>query len=414
MTRNEKTILILSSVSHFFTHFAMLAFPAMVMPLSRDLGLPISEVVNLSFWMYFLYGILAAGWGWMSDHWGHRSAMGSGMIIAGIGLILAGTNPSLTMITAAFALVGVGCSSYHPAGTALATQGIRERGKALGIVGIWGSVGMAMVPFTLGLFNYLIGWRGGLVIIGAFGVLIGISSFFAPFKLEKGSDQMQTEALDNRTARRLFLIFAAVLVFSGTLFRSFSLILPAFLEYRLGDISAQAQNWLSAHIMALDDASAFNTLTANLVATFVYVIGIAGQAIGGRVADRYRLNIAYFAFFLISLPFLIGAIVLKNWLLIPATGFFVLFLLGMQPIENSLVAYLTPASWRSIGFGLKFTLVFGAGAFGVKLVSLVEKQAGLDAVMYMILILLLLVILSSAILVFSSRKTLIRHFHSSS
>ncbi|MGC9313577.1 MAG: MFS transporter [Sediminispirochaetaceae bacterium] len=412
MTRNEKMILVLTSGSHFFTHFAMLSFPAMVMPLSRDLGLPISEVVNLSFWMYFLYGVLAAGWGWMSDHWGHKPAMGTGMLIAGAGLILAGTNPSLSMLSASFALVGVGCGSYHPAGTALATQGIKERGRALGIVGIWGNVGMAMVPFTVGMFNFLIGWRGGLVIVGLIGLLIGVSTFFAPFHIEKGSDRMQTEALDDRTARRLFLLFAVVLIFSGTLFRSFSLILPAFLEFRLGNISAQAQRWISDNIVLLEDSTAFNTLTANIVATFVYLVGIVGQAVGGRAADRYRLNNAYLMFFVISLPFLVGTVFLQNWLLIPATGLFVLFLLGMQPIENSLVAFLTPARWRSIGFGLKFTLVFGAGSFGVKIVSLVEKQAGMEAVMYLILALLILVIISAGILVFASRKIAIRHFHS--
>jgi len=410
MNRNEKIILILASGSHFFTHFAMLSFPAMVMPLSRDLGLPISDVVNLSFWMYFLYGVLAAGWGWISDHWGHKPAMGSGMLIAGSGLILAGAYPSIGILSTAFALVGVGCSSYHPAGTALTTQGIRERGRALGIVGIWGSVGMAMVPFTVGMFNYLIGWRGGLIIVGVIGVLFGILSFFAPFHIEKGSDQMQTETLDDRTARRLFLVFAVVLIFSGTLFRSFSLILPTFLEYRLGDISSQAGNWISAHIITLEDSSAFNTLTANIVATFVYLVGILGQAVGGRAADKYKLHNAYFFFFLLSLPFLVGAIFLRNWMLIPAAGLFVLFLLGMQPIENSLVAYLTPARWRSIGFGLKFSLVFGVGSFGVKIVSFVEKQWGMDAVMYVILLLLLLVVFFSGVLVYAGRKISIRHF----
>src|SRR6056297_3232535 len=208
MNRNEKTILSLVAASHFFTHFSMLSFPAMVMPLSRDLGLPISEVVGLSFWMYFLYGVLASAWGWLSDHWGHKQAMGSGMCIAGIGLVIAGTHPSLNILAASFALVGAGCSSYHPAGTALASQGIEERGRALGISGIWGSVGMALVPFVLGMFNFFIGWRGGLVIIGIIGVLLGIGAFLAPFKIEKGIDKMETESLDFKTARMLFLIFA--------------------------------------------------------------------------------------------------------------------------------------------------------------------------------------------------------------
>jgi MFS family permease len=186
MDRNEKVIVSLVAASHFFTHFSMLSFPAMVMPLSRDLGLPISEVVGLSFWMYFLYGILAAVWGWIADRWGHKPALGAGMFIAGAGLIVAGANPSISTLAASFALVGVGCSSYHPAGTALVSQGVRERGRALGITGIWGSVGMAMVPFVVGMFNLLIGWRGGLVIVGIVGAILGLGAFVAPFVIEKG------------------------------------------------------------------------------------------------------------------------------------------------------------------------------------------------------------------------------------
>ncbi|HDQ13757.1 MAG TPA: MFS transporter [Sediminispirochaeta sp.] len=409
MNKNEKIILSLVSAAHFFTHFSMLAFPAMVMPLSRDLGLPISEVVGLSFWMYFFYGVLAMGWGWMSDKWGHKPAMGTGMLIAGIGLILAGINPSLSLLPASFALVGIGCSSFHPAGTALASQGIRERGRAMGISGIWGSVGMALVPFLVGLSNFLIGWRGGMVVLGAVGIILGVGSFLAPFTVEKDSDQTTTQVLANSTATKLFALFALAMVFGGILFRSFTLILPAFMEFRLGNISAMLRTWISEHLFLLEDASAFNTLSANVVTTFVYIMAIVGQHIGGKIADRYDLTKAYFFYFFSGIPFLIGATLLESWLLIPATGLFALFLLGMQPIENSLVAFLTPARWRSVGYGLKFTIVFGAGSFGVKIVSFVEESYGMAAVMWFNFVTLLGVVLFAGILVYAARNLDIRH-----
>jgi MFS family permease len=409
MDRNEKVIVSLVAASHFFTHFSMLSFPAMVMPLSRDLGLPISEVVGLSFWMYFLYGMLAAVWGWVADRWGHKPALGAGMFIAGAGLIVAGANPSISTLAASFALVGVGCSSYHPAGTALVSQGVRERGRALGITGIWGSVGMAMVPFVVGMFNILIGWRGGLVIVGIVGAILGLGAFVAPFVIEKGKDQMETGSLDFRTSVRLFIIFGFAMTFGGILFRSFSLILPSFLELRMGNISGMVRGWISENVFPVEDSAAFTTLTANIITTFVYVVGIIGQYFGGRVADRHNLIHGYFYFFLSAIPFLIGIVLFQGWLLVPATGLFILFLLGMQPIENSLVAYLIPARWRSLGFGIKFTLVFGAGAFGVKIVSLVEKSAGLNAVMLFNLACLGGVVLFAGLLMFAARKVEIRH-----
>ena len=95
--------------------------------------------------------------------------------------------------------------------------------------------------------------------------------------------------------------------------------------------------------------------------------------------------------------------------LIPAAGIFVLFTLGMQPIENSLLAYLTPARWRSMSYGIKFTLTFGAGAFAVKIVGLMERSYGIDSVIYLVAGFLAMVILSICVFLLLSRGQQIRH-----
>jgi MFS family permease len=408
MNRNEKMILFIAAGAHFFTHFAMLSFPALVMPLSRDLGISISAVVDISFWMYFLYGALALVWGLISDKLGHKPALGSGLLLAGGGFILAGTSPSIDIMPLAFALVGIGCGAYHPAGTAIVSQGIRERGRALGINGIWGTIGMAMVPFAVGLFNLLFGWRGGLIAVGGLGLFLGTGSFLLSYEAPMESDRAKTTPLEEGTARRLFPIFAFALIFGGFLFRNFTVALPAFLELRLGDISARLQELIGGGGI-LSDSAAFSTLTANLTATFIYVVGILGQWIGGRVADRYSLKHAYVSFFALGTPFLLGILFLPGIGMIAAAGFFVLFLLGMQPIENSLVAYLTPAKWRSVGYGLKFTLVFGAGSFGVKLMSWIEEAGGMERVMQTNLIYILGVLTAGLIFLWASRGQPLRH-----
>jgi hypothetical protein len=53
------------------------------------------------------------------------------------------------------------------------------------------------------------------------------------------------------------------------------------------------------------------------------------------------------------------------------------FLLGMQPIENTLVSHLTPSRWRHSAFGMKFVLTFGLGALAVKGVEAIEKTFGI-------------------------------------
>jgi MFS family permease len=409
MNPQERRILFFTSSTHFLTHFYMLVFPALVMPMSRDLGLPIAAVLNISFWMYLLYGLLALGWGWISDHLGHKWALNTGVILASAGFVLAGLVRSLPLLSASFALVGIGCSAYHPSGLALVSQGVRQRGRAMGINGVWGNVGMASAPLVSGLLSYLIGWRRGVVILGAVGLLLGIAAVLTPFSVAKGTEVKKVDKLSSGTAVRLFVIFCVVVLFSGLMYRSFTVILPTFLESRLGDVSQSLRTLFSRRLAAVKDLPAFQTLVATLIATGVYVLGIFGQALGGRVADRHSLKWAYFIFFCAALPFIMAAAYLENVLLVPAAGMFVLFAVGMQPIENSLLAYLTPARWRSMSYGIKFTITFGAGAFAVKIVGAVQERYGVGSVIFLVAGFLALVILSAGLVLIMSRGQRIRH-----
>jgi len=378
-------------------------FPALVMPISRDLGLPLARVVNMSFWSYLLYGVLATAWGALSDRIGHKWALASGLLLSGLGLMLAGLFPSPALIAFSFALVGIGSAAYHPSGLALLSQGMSRRGWAMGINGIWGNIGIAVVPFTIGLLNYLIGWQRALGLLGLVGLLLGAAGLITPFGVKRGEDRKTVAQVQRGTAIPLLVTFAFTLIFTGLMYRSFTVILPAFLENRLGDFTERFHSWVVERFTAVRDVPAFNTLVANLLATGVYVLGVIGQGIGGRIADRYSLKWSYFVFFALAFPFIIAMAWISTAWLIPAAGLFIFFSLGMQPIENSLVAYLTPARWRSVSYGVKFTLTFGAGSFAVKLVGWLERTYGLSSVIWSVAGFVALVLVSVAIFLVLSR-----------
>lgn len=417
MDIREKTILGFTGGAHFFTHFYMLIFPALLLPMSRDLDITLAVAVDLSFVMYLLYGLMAAPWGFMSDRWSHKGALAIGVGTAGLGMFLAGLSAFLGAgkgyMTASFALTGIGCSAFHPAGTALISQGIRERGRALGINGVFGNIGIAAAPITAGVLNYALGWQMTLIILGGLGVLLGIGSSLAPIGIEGGTDKLTVDTVERGSAVRLFLIFAVGMMFSGLMYRAFTTILPAFLELRLGNIPRllrEAVGTVGSGTAAGSDNPALDTLIANAVTTGVYVIGIIGQLIGGRVADRRSLKWGYFSFFAIALPFAAGMIFLDGLFLVPAAGLFVLFILGIQPIENSLVAYLTPPKWRSLSYGIKFSLVFGVGALAVKLVSWIQGKTGsLDSVVWIITLFLIIILSVFSVFLFVSRGKKIQH-----
>ncbi len=68
----ERNILITSCFGHFMSHYNMLAFPAVVLPLSVHLGKDMMDVVGISFLMYLLFGVTALPWGVGADRWGAK------------------------------------------------------------------------------------------------------------------------------------------------------------------------------------------------------------------------------------------------------------------------------------------------------------------------------------------------------
>jgi len=101
--------------------------------------------------------------------------------------------------------------------------------------------------------------------------------------------------------------------------------------------------------------------------------------------------------------------VLSQELLVISAAIYIFFSLGMQPIENSLVAKYTPSRWRSTGYGIKFILVFGIGSFSVYLVGWIKETWNLSAVYFFAGSIIVLMVFLIAILIWVSRGTTCRN-----
>ena len=379
MNNNEGRIIVFASASHFFTHFYILIFPVLLLPLSRDLGLSLDKVLGLSFLMYLLYGLAAIPWGFISDSTSPRIVMGMGTVIAGTGLILSGLIRNPNMLTWTLSVTGLGCAAYHPSGLALVSKGIKSRGKGMGINGIFGNMGMAAAPFTAGAMNYFLGWRQTLFFLGIAGIAAGLLSLIYKFSVPRDSDLQKGENLKEDSVLKLFLILCVVVIFSGLMYRTYTLVFPAWIETKLSNLFTDINRLLigngSKTLLPESD-----TLIASIITGLAYVIGMFGQFAGGKIADKWELRSAYLFFWLMALPFLLLARFSSGLWILPFAGLFIFFAMGMQPIENSIYAILTPARWRSVGYGIKFTLTFGIGSLSVFIVKQTEPSIGLDGI----------------------------------
>ena len=162
------------------------------------------------------------------------------------------------------------------------------------------------------------------------------------------------------------------MMLGGVVYRATTVTLPAYFEL-------QNQNLYQSFLAVLGQLGSPNVF-ATLVTSFIYLIGMAGQYYGGRVGQSVDLGKGYLIFHLITIPAVLAMAVTSNTPLIVFAMIHSFFLLGMQPLENTLVARLSPPKLHSSAYGLKFVLTFGVGALSVTMVSNIKENFGLSAV----------------------------------
>jgi MFS family permease len=397
---NEKKIVIITCVAHFLSHFYELIFPALAIPLMISLKMSLTDVLKLSFLMYLLFGLGALPWGIISDRYGNRKSLIIFFFGCGAGAFLTASSQSGTSLMLSLAVIGFFASIYHPAGMGLISRGVKNRGMALGINGVAGNIGLVSAPFAAGLLNWLIGWKMTYIFIGAFSLLWGIIMLLVsidetPLHDEGKAAQGLPDANNNNL--KYFLILCVIMTLAGLAYRANSVVLPAYLEFKASFLWNFFKN---IHITNLEG---MKTMAATLLVSSVYLVGIFGQLAGGKLADKYDLRWMYLIFHGLSLPFVILVGVFSEQLLVVSAAVYVFFALGMQPIENSLVAKFTPNKWRSTGYGIKFILVFGVGSLAVYLVGWIKDIWNLDAVYFFAGGLIALLSITILILIWVSR-----------
>ena len=379
-SRNERNTLQLTGVGHLGCHFAMLAFPTAAISLAREEGLPIETVLGWSFWGFFLFGIGALPVGILTDRSSAKWVVRTGVLGIGPAMMLVSLAEPGTMLVLALALIGVFASLYHPSGLSLITRTMRRRGTALGINGILGNIGIAGAPALTQLVANTWGWRTAYLSMGLLLLFLGLAVSFQKIEEPKSGEDSRDEHHHEPSERlKLFLILMVAMTMAGLTYRAITVAQPAYFAEQVHFIG-------------------YGTATS-----LVFFIGTFGQYVGGRLADRYDLRILYLLFHGFSFPFLLGMAILSGFSLLGISAVFLFFILGMQPIENSLVARFTPDRWRSTGYGLKFTVTFAIGSLSVWGVKGIIAYASISAVYLAVSVTVFLTVLAASAILFASQ-----------
>jgi MFS family permease len=353
LTSNERRVLALTGVAHFATHFFELMYPTLAVALVRETGLPLADVLGWSFAGYLLFGLGALPAGLLADRIGARRTLLAGLFGMGLGALGAGWATPGPALAALLAAIGLSASAYHPAGMSLISHTVAARGRALGLNGIFGSLGIAATPLATALLAARLGWQGAYVAVGL--LTCAAAGAFACLPVDEGARPRDegAPARDGGRGGTLFVLLCVAAALGGISYRASTVAQPAYFAARV------------------------SFLDYGVTTSVVYLTGVAGQWVGGVLADRHHLGRLYLGFHLLSLPLLLVMSSSSEATLVASSALFVVFSLGMQPVENSLFASFSPARWRATGYGAKFVMTFGVGSFAVALVQRAESGGDL-------------------------------------
>lgn len=367
----ERRILRVTCFGHFMSHFNMLVFPALLLPLSEHLSMDMADALGISFWMYLLFGITALPWGVAVDRWGAKPFLllfYSGAGLSSLAAALWMDSPAA--LSLALAALGLFSGIYHPTGLGWISRGIERVGHGMASHGMFGSLGVAVAPLLTGVVNWLWGPRATYLVLGGLN-LLGVGLMLAAPRTESP----RPRALRTREGNGMlgaFLILLVAMTLGGIAYRGATVILPAYFELNLQRVF----RWMSS----LAGGKLSQNVVANTATSFIYLGGILGQYTGGRMAERFELKRCYLVFNAVVIPIALLMSVTVDLPLVALGTLYFFFLLGMQPIENTLVARFTPRRFHHAAYGTKFTLTFGVGALAVKMIETVKVHWGLGVV----------------------------------
>jgi MFS family permease len=395
MDSRESRILFATCYGHFMSHFNMLVFPAVVLPLAGRLKMDMAYILGLSFWMYCLFGITALPWGMIADRWGSKTLFLIYYLGAGLsGLAAAAWIDHPARFSLALAMIGLFSGIYHPIGLGMISKGIKRVSLGMAYNGMFGNLGLATAPLLTGVVNWLWGPSSAYLFLGILN-LLGVGLIAVLPRMEAHGSGGKSSGNGNGFLAA-FLILLVVMMLGGVVYRGATVILPAYFELKNQAIF----HWIHS-------ATGVG-LSKNLVATtsvsFIFIVGILGQYTGGRAAERFDLRYCYIIFHAITIPAaLLMAIAANSPLVILAMVYF-FFLLGMQPIENTLVAKFTPKKFHHSAYGSKFVLTFGVGALSVKMIKAIQTTFSIEAVFYALGLTSVVLVGVIVILIFQTRR----------
>lgn len=353
--RSAKLSVAFACIGHAAMHILAALYLTIVLDLERSWSMGFDDLIRLWTLGSLMIGIGAPLAGWLGDRWSDARMMVLMFLITGLGAILAGLSDTPQGLTAALAVLGLGASIYHPVGMSWVVKNAVNRGRAMGVMGIFGSVGIASAALIAGGLSQASGWQSAFLVPGFVSVTLGLvlAGLIAVGWVHDRRGDVRPQPKPSRgDAVRAFVVLSVTMLCAGLIFNGTQTALPKWLAEGMGDVVGGS------------------TLGIGGLVTLVYLFSSTAQFVGGWLSDKLPVKRVYILCLLVQVPILgVAAAVGGPLVLLLASA--MVFTNGLQiPAENLLLARYTPDKHRGLAYGAKFILSFGAAPLAVQLVAL--------------------------------------------
>ncbi len=373
---------IFSAIAHFYVHLFMACFGFIAIALEAEWGDSYDDLLKLGIFGSFLFGAASLPAGWLGDHWGARGMMAVYFVGIGASAIWCGLSGGATGLWLGLAGIGLFGAIYHPVGIPWLVRHCRAQGKTLGLNGVFGNYGVGFAGLIVGGLIDLFGWRAAFVIPGIVTLITAaaFAFFVASGRIGEGEPAARrTDPPSRQDMARGMAILLVNILLAGVIFQGFQYALPKAFEEQ--------------HVTVLDQGF----LGIGLSYFLVYVFAGTLQYVGGHLADRYPPRTVYIVTYLLQAPLLVAVAMLTGMPTVIATMLAVTLSVGAFPAENVLFVHYTPDRHRSLAFGFRYVVAFGAAPLALQLIAWAHGRSDSVAPVFWLLAALAAVITVSAL-----------------
>lgn len=346
------------NVGHTYAHLFMLLYPTVVLALEAEFRQPYGVLLALATPGFVAFGAGALPAGWLGDRWSRRGMMTVFFIGLGLSSILTGFARTPVEIAVGLTLVGVFASIYHPVGIAMVVSGVDRVGRALGVNGVWGNMGVAFAALVAGGLTEFVGWRAAFIVPGALALLTGIGHLaFARRQTAVAAAKAGDAVVSREVQVRVFGVLIVVTLFGSLVFHSLTVGMPKLFDERMTGLA--------------DTTFGIGGLIA-----VIYAVAAFTQILVGWMIDRYPLKPVFLFVVALQAPLFLAAATLSGPALLAGALAMMLLVFGEIPINDTLVARNTTDVWRARVYAVKFVLGLSVSAATVPMVAVIHETGG--------------------------------------